>query len=307
MRHFLVVLIALCVCSSCVASSKPVAEPSAKPANKRSTSEIIEQSKPSEWRQLQPSNTMYMQFENGEVVFELSPTFTPEHYANLRVLVANKYFDNLSIIRVHDNYVVQWGDINYDNDKAKSIGKAKEKLDMEFFVPIEEASFTRLDSKDAYAKMVGHVEGFPVASDGKKVWLTHCYGMLGVGRGNEANSGNATGLYVVIGHSPRNLDKNVTLVGRVVSGIEHLSSLPRGSGGLGFYDDPKDHINITSVRFGDDIPESERTTLEVMRTDSQSFKDYVYSRTHRSSDWYIDKVGSVELCNVGVPMRDASK
>ena len=43
-------------------------------------------------------------------------------------------------------------------------------------------------------------------------------------------------LYAVIGQSPRGLDRNITLVGRVVRGIELLSVIPRGHGAMGFYE-----------------------------------------------------------------------
>lgn len=75
-------------------------------------------------------------------------------------------------------------------------------------------------------------------------WLAHCYGMVGVGRGNDPGSGSGAELYVVIGHAPRHLDRNIAVVGRVVSGIEHLSILPRGSGPLGFYERPEQYVPI---------------------------------------------------------------
>lgn len=274
---------------------------------KLTTSDVIKNSSAADWRQPKAENLLHMQLEAGEVIFEMSPEFTPEHYANLRKLVANKYFDDLAIIRSHDNYVAQWGDPNAENEKAKSIGDAKAKLDLEFFLPLKGIAFTEVESRDSYADKVGYVGGFPVASDGKQAWLTHCYGMLGVGRGMEANSGNASSLYVVTGHSPRHLDKNVVLMGRVISGIELLSSLPRGTGNLGFYEDPKQHVNIKSMRFADQLPKSERSNFEIMRTDTETFKDYIYARTHRSSDWFLDKTGKVAICNVGVPIRNKEK
>lgn len=271
---------------------------------KLTSSEVIKQSSASDWRQPKPENLLHMQLESGEVIFELSPEFTPEHYANLRKLVSDKYFDGLFVIRSHDNYVAQWGDPNGEKPEAKSIGDAKSKLDLEFFLPLKDVAFTEVESRDSYADKVGYVGGFPVASDGKQAWLTHCYGMLGVGRGMEANSGNASSLYAVTGHSPRHLDKNVVLMGRAISGIELLSSLPRGTGALGFYEDRKQYVTIKSMRFADQLPESERSNFEIMRTDTQTFKDYIYSRTHRSSDWFLDKTGKVAICNVGVPIRE---
>jgi peptidylprolyl isomerase len=51
-----------------------------------------------------------------------------------------------------------------------------------------------------------------------EAWLAHCYAMVGVGRANEPESGNGAELYVVIGHAPRQLDRNIAVAGRVGGG-----------------------------------------------------------------------------------------
>ena len=62
-----------------------------------------------------------------------------------------------------------------------------------------------------YADEVGFSDGFPVARDPRngKMWLAHRYGMVGAGRDNAPDSGGGTELYAVIGHAPRQLDRNV--------------------------------------------------------------------------------------------------
>src|SRR3546814_4709708 len=74
--------------------------------------------------------------------------------------------------------------------------------------------------------------------------MAHCYGAVGAGRGMAADSSDGTELYVVDGQSPRQLDRNITLVGRVVDGMELLSVLPRGTGPLGFYEDATQRVPI---------------------------------------------------------------
>lgn len=272
-------------------------------------SSVIEASTPGDWRKPAPENLLHMQLAHGEVIFELAPDFAPTHVENLRKLVAGKYFDNLAIIRSQDNYVAQWGDPNAGTDKAKSMGDAAAGLAPEFYRSAEGAGIAPITSRDAYADVVGFAKGFAAGADsgGKaRAWLTHCYGALGVGRGMEANSGNASQLYVVTGHAPRHLDRNVTLIGRALSGMEHLSSLPRGTGTLGFYETPEEAVAIESIRIGSELPENERSKLEVMRTDTATFKNYVQSRTFRLGDWFLDKAGKIGVCNVGVPVREAS-
>jgi peptidylprolyl isomerase len=152
---------------------------------------------------------------------------------------------------------------------------------------------------------VGFSGGFPAARDPKagQAWLAHCYGMVGAGRGNEPESGNGSELYVVTGHAPRQLDRNIALVGRVVQGMELLSVLPRGTGPLGFYEQPSQHVPITSMRVAIDVPEAERERIEVLRTDTATFAALVEARRNRRDDWYKVPAGYIDLCNVPLPVR----
>ena len=266
---------------------------------------VIESSSADDWRIPEQENLLYLELKQGMVIFELAPNFAPEHIANLRTLVSQKYFDGLAIIRSQDNYVAQWGDPSEEAQQAKPLGEAKAKLAPEFYRSLKGIAFKEISSRDAYADHVGFSRGFSIAHDNDHAWLTHCYGALGAGRGLEADSGNAAELYVVTGHSPRHLDKNVTLIGRTLQGIELLSSLPRGTGQLGFYESETQHVEIRSIRFGTDLEQSEQVKLEVMRTGTDTFADYVTSRTFRKNEWFLDETGRIEVCNVGVPVRVA--
>ncbi len=271
---------------------------------------VLAESSAADWRRPDPEDTLYLELAAGRVVIELAPTFAPRHAANIRKLVREGYFDGLAIVRSHENYVVQWGDPHGDDpQRARAITSAQRNLPPEFSVKLGfEQPFTRLPDGDVYAPEVGYLHGFPTARDPKNgdVWLAHCYGMVGAGRGATADSGDGSSLYVVIGHSPRHLDRNITLVGRVLQGMELLTTLPRGSGPLGFYEDPARHVPIARVRIAADLPAAERTALEVMRTDTTTFTRLIESRRHRREDWFLHPTGRVELCNVPVPVRAAA-
>lgn len=89
----------------------------------------------------------------------------------------------------------------------------------EFDRPLDrQLPFTRLPDGDVYAPEVGFSGGFPVARDPQsgRMWLVHGYGMVGSGRDNAADSGGGTELFAVIRHAPRHLDRNDTLIGRIV-------------------------------------------------------------------------------------------
>jgi len=268
----------------------------------RTMAEILAASAPADWRPLDPQHTLYLQLASGRVVLELAPAFAPEHVSNLKTLARQKYFDGLAIIRSQDNFVVQWGDA----EGKRSLGAAQATLPPEFTVPLRaDPPFTRLPDPDGYAPEVGFSAGFPAARDpaAGRAWLAHCYGMVGAGRGNEPESGNGAELYVVTGHAPRQLDRNIALVGRVVQGMELLSVLPRGSGPLGFYEQPGQHVPITSVRVAADVPEAERERIEVLRTDTATFEALVEARRNRKDDWYKVPAGYIDLCNVPLPVR----
>ena len=271
------------------------------------TAEVLAASKPTDWRPLDPENTLYLELGSGRVVIEISPAFAPRHVANVKALVREGYCDGLAILRAQDNYVVQWGDPDAgDASKQRKIARAQRTLAAEFTVPIPPGlPFTRLPDADGYAPEVGFSGGFPAARDpvSGRAWLAHCYGMVGAGRDNGADSGGGPELYAVIGHAPRHLDRNVTLLGRVVSGIERLSTLPRGAAAMGFYEKADERVPIRAIRIAADVPAKDRAALEVIRTDTATFTALVESRRNRRDEWTKVPAGHVELCNVPIPVR----
>ncbi len=271
------------------------------PLRAQNTADILAASKPTDWRSLDPQRTLYLELASGRVVIELAPEFAPNHVANILALVREGYFDGLAFMRAQDNYVVQWGDA----DGKREIHSARKTLRAEFARPAKGLTFTALPDADTFAPQVGFSAGFAAARDSSTgtAWLTHCYGAVGAGRDNDADSGGGTELYVVIGHSPRHLDRNVTLVGRVLKGMELLSTLRRGTGPLGFYEKPEERTPIRSIRVAADVPVSERTPSEVIRTDTPTFAALVESRRNRGDDWFKYKAGHVDVCNVPVAVR----
>lgn len=292
-------LFALALLASPVASS--AAEPTAAPT----TAEVLAQAPAEDWRSPDPTRTLYLELPAGRVVIELASDFAPAHAQNIAALAHAGYWDGLAILRSQDNYVVQWGDPAAGSDQARALKPAKTRLPAEFDRAAEGLSFIALSDGDVYAPQVGWSGGFPVARDpaSGRAWLTHCYAMVGAGRDAAADSSNGSELYVVIGHAPRHLDRNITVVGRVLDGMQWLSTLPRGTGALGFYERPEQRLAIPHLRLASDVPEAERSHLQVMRTESPSFAKLIEARRNRREDWFIDPVGHVELCNVPIPVR----
>ncbi|MBN8888075.1 MAG: peptidylprolyl isomerase [Rudaea sp.] len=272
--------------------------------------DVIKNSKPSDWHALDPANTLYLDLKSGRVVIELAPEFAPNHVANVKALVHEGYFDGLAILRVQDNYVVQWGDPDgEDKTKQRAIKTAKRTLKAEFSMPIgDKIPFVRLPDVDGYAAQTGFSGDFPSARDPKlgQAWLAHCYGTVGVGRDLDVDTGGGTELYAVIGQAPRWLERNITTVGRVVQGMDLLSSLPRGAAAMGFYDKPEQRVKIERVRLAADVPAAERVNLEVMRTDTPAFATLIESRRNRIDEFYKVPLGHVDVCSVPIPVRAAT-
>src|SRR5437016_5216276 len=155
----------------------------ADPTNAPTMAQVLSDSKSSDWRPLDPENTLYLDLATGRVVIELTADFATQHVANVKALAREHYFDGLAIIRTQDNYVVQWGDPEADQPALKrKLKQAKATLPAEFDRPIDpRIPFIKLPDRDGYAPEVGFSRGFPVARDLQtgRMWLVHCYGMVG--------------------------------------------------------------------------------------------------------------------------------
>ena len=277
-----------------------------KPAKVRTTGEIISQSNATDWRPLDQDNTLYIQLASGVVVVELAPQFAPGHVSNTKALVRAGVFDNTSFYRVIDGFVAQGGPT--DTSEMQAPEKGSFSIDAELTIePTDSMAFTPLNMADGYADAVGYVDGFATGktADQKQTWLLHCYGAFAMGRGNELNTGG-TALYVVIGHGQRYLDRNTTVFGRVITGMEHLQKLDR-SVGLNGAVEVTDKNNIINIRVGSDLKSDQQMPLEIMKTHSAAFKELILARKNRSEDWFVHAHDYVDVCGVAVPTRLAKK
>ncbi len=272
------------------------------------------------------------------VVIQLMPApFSQGWIGNIRKLAAAQWWDGTSVNRVQDNYVVQWGDADgEDAKKARALPSGlavvpeseyattiTEETSRALDVPITSAFFfcphgvgreereacaetimRTIGRRDPYSELHGFYRSFPFAfSSGQVAWPVHCYGMVGVGRNLSPDTGSGAELYVVIGHAPRHLDRNIALVGRVIEGIEHLSSLPRGTGGLGFYETAEERVPIRSIRLASEMEVDPLPRYEYLSTQSKSFAAYADARANRRDPFFIRPAGGADICNIPVPVR----
>ena len=266
---------------------------------------VIAESKPAEWQAIPADDLMVIDLKDGKrIVVQLAPLFAPVHVANIRALARSGYWQGAAIYRVQDNYVAQWG--NNDSEKPLPAGVVK-KPAAEYHRALRGLRITPLGSSDSYAPRVGYTAGWPVAFDPKAgtANLPHCYGSVGVGRDLSPDTGMGGELYAAIGHGPRSLDRVIAVIGRVVSGIDHLSSLPRGTEALGFYKERSSDVPIANVQLASMLPEGERPRFEYLRETSASFTRWLQVKKNRRDEFYIRPAGGVDLCNALVPVRPA--
>jgi peptidylprolyl isomerase len=257
------------------------------------------------WQEIAADDLLVMTIAGDRrIVIQLAPAFAPRHVGNIRALARAHWWDGTSINRVQDNYVVQWGDSTEKKLLPQGLSPTST---ADYAMPLDNRrlAVTPLGSPDPYAPTAGFTGGWPVAMDGSQAWLPHCYGYVGVGRNLLPDAGTGAELYAVIGQAPRQLDRNIAVVGRVIEGMAHLSSLPRGSGDLGFYTAGEVKVPILSVRLASELPPAERPRFQMMDTSSASFAAYLRLRANRKDDFYERPAGGVDLCNAPVPVRPA--
>ncbi len=312
------------------------ATPAPKPA--LAPSEIVAAAPEADWVDIAAADLLVMDLagERRVVIQLMPPPFSQGWVGNIRTLAAAHWWDGLSINRVQDNYVVQWGDANgEDKAKAKVLPVDLVTVPQEHYA-VNDADATASSGdelrrgyvglrtgleaaidyrgahrpqipriSDAYADESFAWHGWPIGSQGTgnwaRYWPVHCYGMVGVGRDMPPDTGTGAELYTVIGHAPRHLDRNIALVGRVIAGIENLSSLPRGTGPLGFYEKPEQRVPILSVRMGNEIADLPR--YQYLSTESTTFARYADARANRRDPFFIVPAGGTDICNIPVPLR----
>jgi peptidylprolyl isomerase len=257
------------------------------------------------WRDLDPENTVYLELDDGRVVIELNPDFAPRTAAQFKQLVQDGFYDGLSFYRVIDGFVAQGGN---GSDMAET-ASGEPTLPAEFERDwSDELPFVSVQKADMFAPETGFINGFGAARDrdANKVWLTHCPGVVAMARNNEPDTGS-TDFYIVIGQAPRYLDRNLTIFGRVVDGMNIVQRIIRGPvEANGMIEPGAPQTEIVSARLAADVPQAERTTLQVADTGSSGFQDVLDGRRHRGKPFFHHTPPAVlDVCQVPVGTRIA--
>jgi peptidylprolyl isomerase len=251
-----------------------------------------------QWRTLSPENTLIMETESGRIIFELAQAFSPQHVKHIKELVRSNFYNGLSFYRVIDGFVVQGGDM----EGLRKIPLAQKTMKAEFERDLKkDLSFTLVQSPDLLAEQTGFVDGFAVgrSTSEKKEWLLTCPGVVNLARSEDPNSGT-TDFAIMIGQAPRHLDRNMSIWGRIIDGMEHLNLIKRGDkkqGGV--IKDMTERSKIVKMTIAADLPKAEQPIIQIENTNTSEFKEKVANRRKRAADFFFHKGnGNLDICYI---------
>ncbi|WP_440053652.1 peptidylprolyl isomerase [Pseudoalteromonas sp. T1lg65] len=258
----------------------------------KSPSEIIATATAQDWQQLDPENILQIDLPTGPVYIALNPQLAPGHVNNIKALAREGFYSDLSMYRFVENFVAQGGDMK-DSKQPK---QGKKAIPQEFFYTSKaELAITPINSVDGYASRTGFLNGFAVAQNqaGTKTWMTHCVGSFAMARSNDVNSGG-TEFYITL-TPQRYLDKNTTVFGQLLAGMEHVQKLDRAP----TEGQPYNTIHGVSVL----ADNKSKVSFKRLKTDTKLFEQLIAARKNRAGEWFVDRPNHTDVCSVPVPVE----
>lgn len=257
---------------------------------------VIESAPDEAWRTLDPENTLYMDLEAGRLIIELAPELAPRQVARLKTYAREHFYDGLTFHRVIDGVIAQGGD-PLGNGTG---GSDKPNLPAEFMLYAPPENKILSLGRDQQADQIGFIRSLPAASELEMTrvlrankllptWGLHCPGVMSMARADDPNSANSQ-FFLVLGDARRSLDLRYSVWGKIVHGFEHTASIARGS-------PPENPTVIQSVRLASELPPAQRDVVQVMRTDSDAFRQ-ILDITEAVVDGRV-----IDICDIDIPSR----
>ena len=249
----------------------------------------------SDWVALDPENVLYVYVPDGRIDIALSKDFAQAHVARVKSLARQGYYDGFPFLRVISGYISQATD-PFEFDLAgyerRPFEAESVTIQGQFDRPLTTGlSFVSLREPDEFGEQEGFVNGFPVMrslNDGR-VWMTGCPGAVGMPRDTDPDSGT-TGFWIAH-QSMRQHDRNHTVFGRVVAGMQHALLMPPASA-----DDPSTWTVIDSVRVASDLPVDRQTAYRMRNTNAVSFAAHTDSLRNPETEWYQTLPRRLDVC-----------
>lgn len=291
MRSLLFGALALSITSACQAQDAVKVE---------LTEEEIASALAPDWRDVSPENLILVETTYGDIVIELNPDFAPKNAGQFRQLVRDDVYNGIRFYRVIDAFVAQGG------LQDEAVIEQYPTVENENDRPLSEAAFIPLGNADLFAPVVGHIDGFAVGRSETlgTEWLLHCPGALAMARDNDPDSGG-TEFYIVL-DAQRYLDRNLTVFGRVIDGMQYVQKLKRGVRAIesGVIQAPDQGDEIMSMTVAADMAATIRPSYQVQAMPTQAFEDAKTAKRVRAEDFFYRKPPEMlDICGFEVPVR----
>ena len=160
---------------------------------------------------------MILKLKDGDVKIELFADIAPKHVERIKTLANEGKYDNVVFHRVIDGFMAQTGDVKFGNSSAETFDLGR-------------AGTGGSDLPDLLSEF----------SD-----LPHEKGTLSMARSSDPNSANSQ-FFICFEVAPH-LDRNYTVFGKVIEGMDHVDKIKRGNDPNGSVSDPDKIISFKSL------------------------------------------------------------
>ena len=144
-----------------------------------------------------PENTILIELKEGTVIIELLPDIAPAHCERIKELARNGAYDNVCFHRVIEGFMAQTGDVLNGN------------MEKNFNLRMAGTGGSELPDLKAEFSSIPHDKG-----------------TLGAARSQNPDSANSQ--FFINFQDNHFLNRQYTVYGRVIKGMEHVDSITRG-------------------------------------------------------------------------------
>ena len=158
---------------------------------------------------------MILKLKDGNVVIELFPDIAPNHVKRFKQLAEEKKYDGVIFHRVIDGFMAQTGDVEFGNSNS-------DKYDL------QRAGTGSSEYPDLKAEFSN---------------IPHERGTLSMARSSNPNSANSQ--FFICFKQASHLDRQYTVFGKVIEGMEFVDLIKKGEGSNGQVSEPDKIISLS--------------------------------------------------------------
>ena len=159
---------------------------------------------------------MILKLKTGNVKIQLFPDEAPNHVNRIKELANSGKYDNVVFHRVIDGFMAQTGDVQFGNSSDSGFD-------------LQRAGMGGSELPDLSAEFNN---------------LPHERGTLSMARSSDPNSANSQ--FFICFEAAPHLDRQYTVFGKVIEGMENVDKITRGDGPNGSVSNPDKIISFRS-------------------------------------------------------------